>query len=266
MLTAQQVTDLEVYLAHLRLKIDPALAQKYPIFAGKPYPLGRCKEVRNAIQDLLKAELAKEPVAAPLQPLKALLDSGLTLEPVWGSLRDEYFQNALVVGPWYLDAANDTVNPNKPRVEIRLLAESGFGAITSFEQFVKIARSYWEVDVYRNEIFPALAPFMPLVCVSHTGVSWFAAANDDMLLLARDSAFELVERVLPTLPAPPPALTDKWHSAAASVDMPSQLLKAQTRSAQAMCQHYRSEGKHQDILFRDEVVLAYLSLPVNVQV
>ncbi|WP_125557971.1 hypothetical protein [Pseudoalteromonas rubra] len=264
MLTPDQVTALEVYLAHLRLNIDPALAQKYPTFAGKPYPLGRCKEVRNAIHDALKVALAKPQVDVALQPLKALLDSGLTLEPVWGSLRDEYFQNALVVGPWYIDAANDTVNPNKPRAEIRLLAESGFGAITSFEQFVKIARSYWEVDIYRNDIFPALAPFIPLVCVNKAGVSWFAAANDDMILVAQDSAFELVEQVLPSLPSPPDELTEKWHRAALRVDMPSPLLKTQARDATAMCRHYRNEGKHQDIGFRDEVVLAYLSLPVNV--
>jgi hypothetical protein len=53
-LTEQQHTELTEYLAHLRIKADIDLIKGYPDFSGKPYPLGRCKEIRNAVFKLLK--------------------------------------------------------------------------------------------------------------------------------------------------------------------------------------------------------------------
>lgn len=110
-------------------------------FVGKTYPLGRCKEIRVAVFTLLRKKVQR-PAEPGLRFIKDRLASGDTLKKVWGSLRDDYFQNAIVLGEWYINVSNDTVNPNKPRVEVLPLTKSGFSAITSFEQFVEVAKPY----------------------------------------------------------------------------------------------------------------------------
>ncbi|MCF2859099.1 hypothetical protein L1286_16560 [Pseudoalteromonas sp. SMS1] len=257
-----QRQQLEVYLAELRLHIDAKLAVEYPVFADKPYPLGRCKEIRNAIYQVLQQQLSEKTLAPPLTPLKLSTNSNHVLKPVWGSLRDEYFQNALLWGEWYIDAANDTVNPNKPRVEIVKLASSGFHTITSFEQFCRIATEYWQVTIYRNDIYPALAPFLPLLCINEKGACWLAAANDDMISLARTSQFILSERILSSLPPSPNHVKRRWLHTYGSVNHP--LLTHTSADPITCCQTYRREQKDQDLHFRDEIVKAYLHLAQGV--
>ncbi|ESP93077.1 hypothetical protein [Pseudoalteromonas luteoviolacea] len=252
----EQKITLEQYLAELRLIVDLRLTTQYPYFSEKPYPLGRCKEIRNAMLELLQTRLAMPTLPAPLQILKNELNLGQTLKPAWGSLRDEYFQNAILLGDWYIDTANDTVNPNKPRVEIVKLEQSGFSAITSFEQFCLIARKYWQVTIYKNDIYPALAPYLPLVCVNNLGASWLAAANDDMIALARKSCFVLSERILNELPSTPTPIKQHWYRRYS--DHTDYLLKDTAYSAAEFCQRYREQHKEHDLLFRDEVVKAYL--------
>src|SRR3546814_18828333 len=55
-LTAAHLGDprrLEEYFGDLRRSVDPDLAVQYPAFGGKPYPLGRCREIRDAVLELL---------------------------------------------------------------------------------------------------------------------------------------------------------------------------------------------------------------------
>ncbi|KZW98317.1 hypothetical protein JL49_24040 [Pseudoalteromonas luteoviolacea] len=253
---------LEQYLAELRLIVDLRLAAQYPYFSDKPYPLGRCKEIRNTMLELLQERLAMPIMPEPLQVLANEVSLGHTLKPAWGSLRDEYFQNAILLGDWYLDTANDTVNPNKPRVEILKLQQSGFSAIVSFEQFCVIARKYWQVNIYKNDIYPALAPFLPLLCVNGKGACWLAAANDDMIALARHSQFTLSERILTKLPSTPSTLKQRWY--AHYSDLKNPLLGHHSLDPVEFCQHYRNEHRDQDLHFRDKVVKSYLHLAQGV--
>ncbi|OCQ20535.1 hypothetical protein A7985_16000 [Pseudoalteromonas luteoviolacea] len=257
-----QKVMLEKYLAELRLLVDPHLIAKYPSFAEKPYPLGRCKEIRNAILELLLERLAIPIIPKPLQVLERKIRLGHTLKPVWGSLRDEYFQNAILIDDWYIDAANDTVNPNKPRVEILKLQQSGFSAITSFEQFCLIARKYWQVSIYKNDVYPAIAPFLPLLCVNEKGACWLGAANDDMIALARCSQFTLSERILTKLSSTPSAIKQQWYAHYANLNNP--LLEQHSLDPVEFCQRYRNEQKDQDLSFRDDVVKSYLRLAQGV--
>lgn len=257
-LTAEQCRSLEKALAYLRLKADLALAPELPHFAGKPYPLGRCNEIRNKVFDLWCEALQQQDEMA-FQPIREFLQQGGSLTKVWGSLRDEYFQNAIQVGDWYVDVANDTVNPNKPRVEICQMETSGFGPITSFEQFVAIARTYWEVEIYRNDVVPALAPFLPLLCVNSQGASWLAAANDDMLALATQSGFALSERVLQEMPPVSESLMSRWRQKLSQLASESPFYERQY-DAQVYCQRYRKAGKHDSVVFRDQAVRAYMPL------
>lgn len=248
-------------LAALRLIVDLELAPRYPHFNGKPYPLGRCKEIRDAVFSLLQKKLpqATEP---GLGFIRDRLAAGDTLTKVWGSLRDEYFQNAILIGGWYIDVSNDTVNPNKPRVELISLAESGFSAVSSFEQFVKIAEPYWLVTVYRNDICPALAPFMPLVFVSDNGSCWLGEANDEMLAVAINSQFSASERILSTLASPPEDVIEGWKAVLLRVKH-NVFLHGQG-NALDYCKEYREGQRYKGSDFRDSAVMAFLSLPKGI--
>ena len=245
-------------LANLRLLADLDLVPRYPHFGEKSYPLGRCKEIRDAVFILLQEKLPQS-TDPGLVLIRDMLSKGAKLKKVWGSLRDEYFQNAMVLGDWYLDVSNDTVNPNKPRVEILPLAASRFYSIASFEQFAKIARSYWNVEVYRNDVCPALAPFMPLIYVNEKGVSWLGEANDDMLSMVMKSQFFSAESILSSLSTPPDAVMNNWKHALSQLKHNS-FIHTQGDPL-AFCQEYRAKQYHLDSVFRDRIVMAFLELP-----
>ena len=248
-------------LAQLRLKADLTLAPKYPHFAGKPYPLGRCKEIRDEMYSLLMQHQSYTEFPI-LNILKTAQQQRPELQKVWGSLRDEFFQNAMVIDQWYIDVANDTVDANKPRVEIVPFAQSGFSQITSFKQFAHIARPYWQVELYRNEVCPALAPFLPIICVGKNQTSWLAAANDEMLKVAMHSEFKSSQEIIELLPSPPAHITNKWQTV---LDKHAHIgLLKQTGSARDFCQKYRIEQRHLDSAFRDEIVIAYTHLPKGI--
>ncbi|SBS30732.1 hypothetical protein MSP8887_02561 [Marinomonas spartinae] len=257
----KQVDIIARDLAYLRLQVDLELVPRYPMFLDKAYPLGRCKEIRDEVFALLQEALPKA-TEPGLVLMREALAKGATLKKVWGSLRDEYFQNAMVLGDWYIDVSNDTVNPNKPRVEILPLAQSRFFRITSFEQFIKIARSYWEVEVYRNDTCPALAPFLPLIYVDAKGGCWMGEANDDMLCLAMDSQFLLSERILTELPTLPTVFRNKWKNSLDSIKN-NEFIHGEGQPLD-FCRAYRQQQKYLDMPFRDSAVMAYLSLPKRI--
>ena len=256
-----QVNAIVADLAQLRLTVDLELVPKYPYIGSKIYPLGRCREIRDAVFALLEKKLptATEP---GLVLLRDRLAQGDKLRKVWGALRGVYFQNAIAIGDWYLDVSNDTVNPNKPRIEVLPLAQSGLAHITSFEQFVPVARSYWEVTVYRNEVCPALAPYLPLLFISKSGMCWIGDASDDMLAVATNSQFVACESILATLPPPPPEASARWREALSAVQQNDFL--HQQGDALRFCELYRNKGYHQDSRIRDSAVMAYLTLPKGV--
>jgi len=98
-LTQQQLTLISIDLAQLRLIADLKLAPTMPYFAEKPYPIGRCREIRDEVFTLLQAQLPHTQKSG-LSLLKDLIAQGSPLQKAWGSLRDEYFQNAFII--WFL--------------------------------------------------------------------------------------------------------------------------------------------------------------------
>ena len=259
--TADQLTLICHDLASLRLIVDLTLAPKIPYFANKPYPIGRCREIRDEMFALLQAQLPHTDKPG-LNLLKERINQGTDLKKAWGSLRDEYFQNALILGQWYIDVANDTVNANKPRVEILPLATSKFTTIESFTQFIKIARPYWQVEVYKNNVCPALAPYMPLLCVGTNGASWLAAANDDMLNVAINSNFEESKLILNALPNPPPSIVKRWKETLLQFTAEGYL----THEGDPIeyCRLYSHNTTRPNLTRRDAAVIAYSSLPKSV--
>ncbi|MEQ8335401.1 hypothetical protein [Nisaea sp.] len=197
------------YLGQLRREVDAVLAPRFPEFGGKPYPLGRCRELRDAVYDRLVADIHQPRCATSLALLSFIRAGGIGRK-IWGVLRDSYFQNAMQFGIFYVDVANDTVNPAKPPIEILSLGKSGMVPVADFFHFARIAESYWNSDTYANTAFPGLAAFFPMICVSRIGggIS-LAPGSDQMIALTRSRGFQPSLAFLKSAPAPPPSVQDE---------------------------------------------------------
>ena len=72
----------------VRLQLDPALERLQPVKLGKPYPLGQCLEIAQAVEKRLRtveeAALPAEAVQG-LRAFKAFLRAGGSLRQVWYS-------------------------------------------------------------------------------------------------------------------------------------------------------------------------------------
>lgn len=248
---------LQQYLHNLRQITDTELASQYPQFCGKPYPLGRCKEICHHMLQQLQQRI-RAPQDAISQQLHDFIRAGGRLSLEWGSLRDEYFQNALLCGSWYIDVANDTVDRHKPKIEILPIAQANFRQIVDYAHFIRIAEPYWQVSITANNVCPALAPFFPLLCIGAAGQSWLAAAADYMIDLSRQSAFQAAEQILTTLPSPPATIKQRWQQQL-TLQTDNRFFNTQ-QSAIDYCQQYRQQELHLDNTFRDQAVMAFMSL------
>ncbi|MGV8995411.1 MAG: hypothetical protein ACOH12_00505 [Parvibaculaceae bacterium] len=126
------------------------------------YPVSFCLEITRYMLTLM----SREPAPAHMTGLMALHDfvrAGGPVKRVWGALRGSYFQNAIQVGTYYLDVANDTVNVNKPKVEMLPMAEANFNNIGSFFEFARVGEAYWKARILPNIWFPNVAPFLPAI-------------------------------------------------------------------------------------------------------
>ena len=258
-LTDQDVSVITRDLVQLRLEADLKLVPQIPDFMGKTYPQGRCKEIRDEVFDRIQLQIHHTSLPG-LKLIRDRLAQGDSLFKVWGSLRDVYFQNAMIMGGWYFDVANDTVNPNKPRIEILPLHESGFSLISSFRQFSVIAKRYWKVEVYQNTVCPELAPFLPFVFVDKERKrSWIGEASNDMLAVATNSKFQAVIDVWSETPPIPEPLLSHWNTALESLRaMPFLTDKGQPL---ALCQHFAKLNYHQNNSVRDQIIMAFLKVP-----
>ncbi|SFC17741.1 hypothetical protein SAMN05216344_110131 [Polaromonas sp. OV174] len=199
------LTQLEACLLAVRVGLDPELRHLRPVKLGKPYPLGQCLEIAQAVEQRLRVVTESSlpaDAANGLRALRAFQRAGGTFRQVWGDLRGQYFQNAFQVGTLYVDVANDTVTPTKPKVEILPFDEAQFFPIRDFGHFRQIARRYWGDEVYPNHVLPKLAPHCPLINVSKPGRIKLHDATQYMLSMTRTQAFVPSEEVLRDAPMP----------------------------------------------------------------
>lgn len=199
------LAELEACWLAIRLQLDPELERTQPVKLGKPYPLGQCLEIAEAVQKRLRtADESSLPANAAigLRALRTFLRAGGALRQVWGDLRGQYFQNAFQLGTLYVDVANDTVTTSKPKVEILPFDQAQFIPIRDFRHFGEIARGYWGDAVYPNHVLPMLAPHCPLILVSKTGRIKLHEATQYMLAMTRAKAFAPSEEVLRDAPMP----------------------------------------------------------------
>ncbi|AUN33500.1 hypothetical protein [Niveispirillum cyanobacteriorum] len=194
------LTDLHDMLMDLRRELDPVLARQYPLNKNIPYPVGRCEEITTAVRQHLLKRIAT-PTTRAERALHAFRRQGGLIRPVWGALRERYFQNATQIGSLYVDAANDTVNITKPKVEIMPMTESGLEAIRDISHFCDIAKLYWKAETYANLVAPSLAPLLPMAVLNKVSEPQLLSACPYMTALALHNHFRDAESWLETAPA-----------------------------------------------------------------
>jgi len=258
-LTAAHLADpeaLAAYFRRLRAALDPELRDRFPTFAGKAYPLGRCREIRDAVFAALEDRI-RRPRDAADSALAAFLTGGGAARKIWGVLRDTYFQNAIQLGAWYVDVANDTVVASKPPVEILPIAAADMMAVRDYAHFAAIASIYWDVTVYRNSVFPRLAAIFPLVCVNAGGAAWLAAASDQVVELTRRERFRPSLDALARFPDPPEESVAVLRRLAGREGL---AMLAAGGDPVAEVERCVAEGGYADLAYRQRCVDAYRRL------
>lgn len=197
--------ELETLFLAMRAETDAVLKPEASARREKPYPYGYCLEIT---QDVVKGlRVRSGAIRTPAtRALSAFLKHGGVGTVVWGVLRDRYFQNAIQLGSLYVDVANDSVDPNKPKVEILPMAESGLALVRDVAHFARIAESYWGVRCYANTALPALAPLFPLIVVDPAQRILLQSRTGYMMRLLASDRFRGSEQWLSAAPEAPQAV------------------------------------------------------------
>lgn len=204
-------TDIFKLLLEIRSKLDSELESKFPGSKEKFYPLGRCLEITEAVHAALMLRI-QNPKRRAERALADFVAAGGIVRPIWGALRERFFQNATQFGALYIDVANDTVSVVKPKVEILPLEQCGLVPLHDIEHFQKIARRYWKAELYVNTIVPSLAPILPMISVTEYGHAQLVPAADYMMELAIRDRFQDAQTWIATGPAPPPNVVQAFQT------------------------------------------------------
>jgi hypothetical protein len=196
------LSELEPLFLAMRAETDRVLKPGALARRDKPYPYGYCLEITQDVVTHLRARNARARTAAA-RAVSAFLKHGGAGTMVWGVLRDRYFQNAIQLGSLYVDVANDSVDPNKPKVEILPMGESGLELVRDLDHFARIAEPYWGVRCYANTVLPALAPLFPVIIVDPAYRALLQSKTGYMMRLLASDQFQKSERWLSTAPEPP---------------------------------------------------------------
>lgn len=239
---------LSAYLLALRTELDPLLSQQKPVKLGKRYPVGQCLEICKAMQAKWRSGTTQPLPADAAQgraAFTAFNKAGGSVRQVWGDLRGDYFQNAFQFGDLYVDVANDTVTPTKPKIEILPFAESQLVAISDFRHYAQVASRYWQGEMVPNHILPTLAPYFPWVHIKPWGQGQLCDASDYMLALTTTQQFRPSEAILRDDPMPQ-ALFTRLQEALKTSGLSSMATTPEQgrQAALTACQHYRAKRWH----------------------
>jgi hypothetical protein len=261
-LTARILTplgeQLEALMLALRAETDAALGPRLGPVGGRDYPFGRCRQITEDVTERFRERLSHG--GGPVErALRAFIAQGGLIRPVWGALRERYFQNALQFGGLYVDVANDTVTVTKPKVEILPLRRAGFEAIRGPGHFARVAARYWGASVFANHALPALAPLLPIISLVPGAAPRLQSATDYMIDLLRQDAFAQSEAWLARGPVPPLEIVAELRAYGRDVLGPG-LAEPGPAAALAACREARAAGAQRDGAWRDARVQEYLSL------
>ena len=248
--------EVEQLFIRLRRELDSSLRQSKPEKLGKPYPLGQCLEISQAMWHALKqvdqsALTQKE--AQGYQAFVRFIQAGGELKQVWGDLRGQYFQNAFLLGSWYLDVANDTVDVNKCPVEIMPFEQSELVPIKDFFHFSEVARQYWQAIVLPNVLVPSLAQYFPIIVLQPNTGPQLHGLFDYMIALTQRQQFMPSEAALQHMTFP-----DEWFSVLRphsdfGQNLPKALSECRAESIKT-CRMAREQAQYLDHNARNQAV------------
>lgn len=236
--------ELEALFLRMRGETDEGLAEGAVARRDKPYPYGYCFEITRDVVTNLRARVASANCVGA-RALKAFLKHGGEGTLVWGVLRDRYFQNAIKLGSLYVDVANDSVDPNKPKVEILPMAESGLELIRDIAHFAEIAERYWGVASYANIALPGLAPLFPVLIVDPQRRVLLQSKTGYMMRLLASDGFRMSERWLAEGPQPPRDVVEALRGRCPE-DLLAANPKASAMAAVEACRSLRESGTATD--------------------
>lgn len=246
------------YLLAMRLDLDAELSAQYPMNDGKPYPLGRCREITCRVREELAARLHK-PEHKVEVAIRTFLQAGGAVRPIWGVLRGLYFQNATQFGTLYIDVSNDTVDIRKPKVEILPIEACQLEAIRDIAHFGEAAGHYWKMKIYPNVVVPWLAPLLPILGISENGQIALHSATDYMVALMMADGFRAAESWIRTGPLPPEASFRRYLGTVQADWRPTDS-QAGRQAALAAIMQARAQGCQNDMDWRDAMMIRYLRL------
>jgi hypothetical protein len=249
-LTAQYLLpclpELHAFFLEIRMRLDPVMIARNPSKNGKAYPLGQCLEITKAAGTLIAdAAGLTLPLAAEQgrNAVLAFVAAGGTFRMTWGDLRGMYFQNAFLLGTLYVDVSNDTVDIRKPKVEILPFPDAGFRPIADFTHFARIATSYWGDQILPNHLFPAVAPYCPMLRITHDWKLQLADPSVYMISMTLADCFVPSERFLAQAPVADPVFTALTAVLDKDLAFGGSPQDGRRRALQA-CRSYRSKRWH----------------------
>lgn len=139
-----------------RRRADERLRGK---LAERGYPVGCCRQIRDAVWESLSTE--------PL--IRELASGGLVWKRVYFICDGAAFQNAIQLGDWIVDAAHDTVDRSDDAVVVAPLDSVGYENIDGWARFAEVCERYHRLRLYPNFYFPLIFPLSPFVAVGDSG-------------------------------------------------------------------------------------------------
>ena len=251
---------LAAWFYGLRAETDANLACRLPPAAGKAYPYGRCEEITGDVFKRMIGRLKQPELEGVDRLLRAFAADKGVVRRVWGALRGQYFQNAIQIGGLYVDVSNDTVVVTKPKIEILPMAESGLESVRDISHFRKIAKIYWNADIYANLCAPSLAPVLPMISASPGRLNpGLQSACDYMIALMMRGCFLDAGAWLRDGPPPPSNI-----AAAVLATLPADLRPVDMidprKQALAACRAARKSGGHRSMEWRTARVTDFLRI------
>lgn len=82
---------------------------------------------------------------------------------------DPSFQWTILAGDQVIDVAGDAMNRLAYPVSVEPLDSQKYRSIRNYLDYAWVAHEYWGYDIYRNTLFPTIAPAFPIVSVDRLG-------------------------------------------------------------------------------------------------
>ncbi len=176
--------DVRDFFERLRERVDKIICdsftwedfnKSYHPSSKKPgeYPQGFCREIRNAVFDLVEEGVENHPGAEVLKNFRKEKGFRGKIRGIVTFPEGGFFQNSMQWGNKIIDCAVDAGDSpvvNGKKVEIHSVNSETFVGIKSFLTQAEVAEEYWGYQAYSTEhIFPRLAPYVPVLFLRPDG-------------------------------------------------------------------------------------------------